>query len=133
MIGLGEWMCLCSRHLDAYTTPSGSPYFNLTLIFCSKSINTHLLKVFFIFVTLVAHCYVKHIYHLPQRYIVLRLNYVTARLGQLVQNMASKIVAHACLILKRAKTCLVATQAALMIDSGRFNLQANTDKIQHLL
>ncbi len=25
------------------------------------------------------------------------------------------------------------TQAALMLDSGRFNLQANTDKIQHLL
>ncbi len=25
------------------------------------------------------------------------------------------------------------TQAVLMLDSGRFNLQANTDKIQHLL
>ncbi len=25
------------------------------------------------------------------------------------------------------------SQAALMLDSGRFNLQANTDKIQHLL
>ncbi len=24
-------------------------------------------------------------------------------------------------------------QAALMLDSGRFNLQANTDKIQHVL
>ncbi len=28
---------------------------------------------------------------------------------------------------------LLGTQAALMLDSGRFNLQANTDKIQHLL
>ncbi len=27
----------------------------------------------------------------------------------------------------------IGTQAALMLDSGKFNLQANTDKIQHLL
>ncbi len=27
----------------------------------------------------------------------------------------------------------IESQAALMLDSGRFNLQANTDKIQHLL
>ncbi len=29
--------------------------------------------------------------------------------------------------------CIPPAQAALMLDSGRFNLQANTDKIQHLL
>ncbi len=29
--------------------------------------------------------------------------------------------------------CCHSTQAALMLDSARFNLQANTDMIQHLL
>ncbi len=32
---------------------------------------------------------------------------------------------HSCLV--------ISPQAALMLDSGRFNLQANTDKIKHLL
>ncbi len=34
---------------------------------------------------------------------------------------------------KKQRINLVQPQVALMLDSGRFNLQANADKIQHLL
>ncbi len=37
------------------------------------------------------------------------------------------------LTVKRCERTLQGAQAALMLDSGRYNLQANTDKIQHLL